>query len=60
MLISFYLLTMLQLGQTILKKQNLQGSDVLMEAYINSLLSSPVTHMVNIAGNAGFQYTNTC
>ena len=47
---------MLQPGQTILKKQNLQkGSDVLMEAYINSLLSSPVTHMVNIAGNAGFQ-----
>ena len=32
-----------------------KGSDVLMEAYINSLLSSPVTHMVNIAGNAGFQ-----
>ena len=29
--------------------------DTLMEAYINSLLSSPVTHMVNIAGNFGFQ-----
>ncbi len=31
------------------------ASDVLMEAYINSLLSSPVTHAVNIAGNFGFQ-----
>ena len=29
--------------------------DTLMEAYINSLLSSPVTHFVNIAGNFGFQ-----
>ncbi len=29
--------------------------DVAMEIYINSLLSSPVTHMVNIAGNAVFQ-----
>ena len=29
--------------------------DTLMEAYVNSLLSSPVTHMVNIAGNFGFQ-----
>lgn len=30
-------------------------SDILMESYINSLLSSPVTHMINIAGNFGFQ-----
>lgn len=30
-------------------------SDTLMEAYVNSLLSSPVTHAVNIAGNFGFQ-----
>ena len=29
--------------------------DIAMEAYINALLSSPVTHMVNIAGNASFQ-----
>lgn len=29
--------------------------DVAMEAYVNALLSSPVTHMVNIAGNASFQ-----
>ena len=29
--------------------------DLAMEQYINALLSSPVTHMVNIAGNASFQ-----
>lgn len=29
--------------------------DIATEAYINALLSSPVTHMVNIAGNASFQ-----
>ena len=29
--------------------------DLAMEAYVNALLSSPVTHMVNIAGNASFQ-----
>ena len=29
--------------------------DVAMENYINALLSSPTTHMVNIAGNASFQ-----
>ena len=28
--------------------------DVMMEAYINALLSSPVTHTVNVAGNAAF------
>ena len=28
--------------------------DVMMEAYINALLSSPVTHTVNVAGNAVF------
>ncbi len=32
-----------------------KGYDVAMEIYINALLSSPVTHMVNIAGNAIFQ-----
>ena len=26
----------------------------MMEAYINALLSSPVTHTVNVAGNAAF------
>ena len=31
--------------------------DVMMEMYINSLLSSPVTHTVNVAGNAVFQMT---
>ena len=31
--------------------------DVMMESYINALLSSPTTHMVNIAGNAVFQGT---
>jgi len=30
-------------------------ADVLMESYINSLLSSPVTHAINIMGNFGFQ-----
>jgi len=29
--------------------------DVIMEMYINALLSSPVTHTVNVAGNAIFQ-----
>ena len=29
--------------------------DFAMEQYINALLSSPVTHMVNMAGNASFQ-----
>lgn len=29
--------------------------DFAMEQYINALLSGPVTHMVNIAGNASFQ-----
>ena len=29
--------------------------DFAMEQYINALLSSPVTHMVNVAGNASFQ-----
>ena len=31
--------------------------DVIMEMYINALLSSPVTHTVNVAGNAIFQLT---
>ena len=29
--------------------------DFMMEAYINALLSSPVTHTVNVAGNSAFQ-----
>ena len=29
--------------------------DVMMEMYINALLSSPVTHTVNVAGNGTFQ-----
>ena len=33
--------------------------DVLMEIYINSLLASPVTHMVNIAGNAIYNIQRT-
>jgi hypothetical protein len=32
-----------------------KSHDVAMEAYINALLSSPVTHMVNVAGNGSFQ-----
>lgn len=30
--------------------------DVAMENYINALLSSPTTHIVNMAGNASFQF----
>ena len=30
--------------------------DFAMENYINALLSSPVTHMINVAGNASFQF----
>ena len=29
--------------------------DFAMESYINALLSSPVTHVINMAGNTGFQ-----
>jgi hypothetical protein len=36
-----------------------RGYDVAMEIYINALLSSPVTHMVNVAGNAMFQVSST-
>ena len=36
-----------------------KGYDIAMEIYINALLSSPVTHMVNIAGNAMFQVSST-
>ena len=32
--------------------------DVMMEIWINSILSSPVTHMVNIAGNTSFAMLN--
>ena len=31
-----------------------RGMDVMAEVYVNSLLSSPVTHVVNVAGNASF------
>ena len=33
-----------------------RGMDAVMEIWINSLLSSPVTHAVNIAGNTMFRY----
>ena len=36
-----------------------RGWDVAMEIYINALLASPVTHIVNTAGNAMFQVTST-
>jgi len=32
-----------------------QSMDVMSEIFINSILSSPITHMINIAGNASFQ-----
>jgi len=32
-----------------------KGMDALVEIYINTLLSSPVTHIVNMSGNALFQ-----
>ena len=31
--------------------------DVMAEAFINSILSAPATHIVNVAGNAGFMAT---
>ena len=31
-----------------------KSMDVITEVWINSILTSPVTHMVNIAGNASF------
>ena len=37
----------------------LRGYDIAMEIYINALLSSPVTHIVNMAGNAMFQISST-
>lgn len=37
----------------------LKGYDIAMEIYINALLSSPVTHIVNMAGNAMFQVSST-
>ena len=33
-----------------------KANDVLQEIYINALLSSPVTHMVNFASNLAFQF----
>jgi len=36
-----------------------RGYDVLMEIYINALLSSPVTHVVNMAGNAIYSAQRT-
>ena len=32
-----------------------KGVDAIMEIYINSLLSSPITHLVNMSGNTIFQ-----
>lgn len=32
-----------------------KGMDALVEVYINTLLSSPITHIVNMSGNAMFQ-----
>jgi len=34
-----------------------RSMDVMAEAFINSILSNPVTHIVNVAGNAGFMAT---
>ena len=44
-------------GQAMYTKRGFlaKSYDLAMEIYINALLSSPVTHMVNIAGNAIFQ-----
>jgi hypothetical protein len=58
--IDFHAHTYLSLPQTgkaeYIKRNPLQtGYDGLMELYINGILSSPVTHIVNMAGNAGFQ-----
>tara|TARA_R100000808_G_scaffold468_2_gene2406 strand:+ start:2834 stop:5881 length:3048 start_codon:yes stop_codon:yes gene_type:complete len=36
-------------------KYGRKAIDFMMEAYINALLSSPVTHMVNMSGNSAFQ-----
>ena len=33
--------------------------DVAMEGYINALLSSPITHIINMAGNSMFQIART-
>lgn len=33
------------------------GMDMMAEAYVNSLLSSPVTHVVNMVGNTSFMMT---
>jgi len=33
-----------------------KGMDAMIEVWINSILTSPVTHMVNIAGNQVFQF----
>jgi len=36
-----------------------QSMDVMAEVFINSILSSPITHMINIAGNASFSGIKT-
>ena len=50
-------LSLPQTGRAEYAKRNpfLTTYDGLMELYINGILSSPVTHIVNTAGNAGFQ-----
>ena len=37
----------------------MRSYDVLMELFINGILSSPVTHIINMAGNAGFRILQT-
>ena len=50
-----------KVGRLEFQKQGMfaRGYDVLMEIYINSLLASPVTHVVNIAGNALYNIQRT-
>lgn len=43
-----------QKAQLVKKGLVARGIDAVIEIWINSILTSPVTHMVNIAGNASF------
>jgi len=43
-----------QKAQFVQKGLVARGTDAVIEIWINSILTSPVTHMVNIAGNASF------
>ena len=53
--------TMPKPGRMEFAKQGIlsKSYDVLMEVYINALLSSPVTHVVNMAGNAIYSAQRT-